>query len=78
MKNILAGILLLTAITAFAPQPLQYVYIDNDPKETLYHQDKKCKELDKKGHHKIIKVTLDDALNKYKRKPCPLCCKKEG
>jgi len=77
MKNLLATLLLFTVVTAFAPQPLQYVYIDQDPKATLYHADKNCKELDKKGHHKIIKVTLDEAINKYKRQPCPLCCKKQ-
>jgi len=76
MKNFLAGILLLTAITAFAPQPLQYVYIDDDPKETLYHQDKKCPELTKKGHGKIEKITIAEAI-KLKRTPCAMCCKLE-
>jgi hypothetical protein len=78
MKKLLAALFVFVLVTAFVPQPLQYVYIDKDPKETLYHQDKNCKELEKKGHHKVIKVTLDDAVNKYKRTPCPMCCKKQG
>jgi hypothetical protein len=57
------------------PQPVQYVYIDDNPKAEIYHSDKTCKELQKKGHGKLIKVTLDEAMHKYNRKPCPLCVK---
>ena len=77
MKVFAAMLCLFIATTAFMPQSLQYVYIDDNPKAELYHADKNCKELEKKGHHKIIKVTLDDAIHKYNRKPCPLCCKKD-
>lgn len=80
MKKLMASLLLMTLVTAFVPRPLQYVYIDTNPKNTLYHSDKHCKALKEdakkdKGKYKVIKVTLDDAINKYKRKPCPLCCK---
>lgn len=80
MKKLLAALFVMTLVTAFVPKPLQYVYIDTDPKNTLYHSDKHCKAIkeDKKaekGKYKVIKVTLEDAINKYKRKPCPLCCK---
>jgi len=79
MKNLVAALCVFMVTTAFAPtQALQYVYIDTNPKETLYHQDKHCKVLDKKDHGKLIKVTLDDAINKYKRTPCPICSKKQG
>jgi hypothetical protein len=75
MKTFAALLCLFIATTAFMPQPVQYVYIDSNPKAELYHSDKACTELQKKGHLKIIKVTLDDALHKYNRKPCPLCVK---
>lgn len=77
MKLFFASLLMLVVTTAFAPRPLEYVYIDENPKSALYHDDANCKELKKKGHGKIIKVTKDDAVNKYKRTPCPLCCKKD-
>jgi hypothetical protein len=75
MKTLIAAICLMAVTTAFAPQPLQYVYIDDNPKATLYHAATDCKDLLKKGHGKILKVTLNDAVNKYKRKPCPDCYK---
>lgn len=77
MKIFLASMLMLVVTAAFAPRPLEYVYIDENPKATLYHDDNNCKELKKKGHGKIIKVTKEEAMNKYKRNPCPLCCKKD-
>jgi hypothetical protein len=79
MKNLFASLLLFTLVTAFVPQQLQYVYIDKDPKETYYHKEKSCSSEgeNEKGHHKMLKVTLDDAINKYKKQPCPLCYKKQ-
>lgn len=53
--------------------PAQYVYIDADPKEPYYHAKDDCKDI-KKGH-KVEKVTLSEAVNKYHLKPCPDCFK---
>jgi len=80
MKNLLSGLMLFAVVTAFVPQQLQYVYIDKDPKEAYYHKEKSCSNEGEKekAQHKMIKVTLDDAINKYKKQPCPLCYKKQG
>ena len=80
MKKLIAGLFLFTVVTAFVPRPLQYVYIDTNPKSGYYHADKHCTALKEdlkadKGHYKLKRVTLEEAINKYKLKPCPLCCK---
>ncbi|MGP8216735.1 MAG: hypothetical protein ACLQQ4_14315 [Bacteroidia bacterium] len=59
--------------TVIRSLPAQFVYIDEDPKETFYHSKSDCKDI-KKGH-KVKQVTLDDAINKYHLKPCPDCVK---
>jgi hypothetical protein len=54
--------------------PSHYVYIDaTDPKEPYYHAAGDCMDI-KKGH-KVEKVSLKDAENKYHLKPCPECYK---
>ncbi len=49
MKTFAALFCLFIATTAFMPQTSQYVYIDENPKADLYHSDKACTELQKKG-----------------------------
>jgi hypothetical protein len=73
MRTILLAIGLFVTTTSFTKLPNHYVYIDADPKEQYYHAANDCKEI-KKGH-KIEKVTLDEAVNKYHLKPCPECYK---
>lgn len=82
MKTLLIAIGLFVSTTSFTPfslinahyaLPQQYVYIDADPKEPYYHAATDCKDI-KKGH-KIEKVTLNEAVNKYHLKPCPDCYK---
>lgn len=89
MKKLLLAFALLSVATAFSKHtsalttndyrlttealPSQYVYIDADPKEPYYHAKADCKDI-KKGH-KVEKVTLSEAVNKYHLKPCPDCYK---
>jgi len=73
MKTLLLAITLMATTTSFRPQQLHYVYINTDDKTGYYHADTKCTG-EKKGD-KYTKVTLDDAINKYHRKPCPMCYK---
>lgn len=73
MKTLLLALTLMVTTTSFTPQQLHYVYIDTEAKAGYYHADDKCTG-EKKGE-KFTKVTLDDAINKYHRKPCPKCYK---
>ena len=84
MKNILLAIGLFASTASFSVNssslivsrcalPSQYVYIDADPKEPYYHAAGDCKDI-KKGH-KVEKVTMSEAVNKYHLKPCPDCFK---
>jgi len=85
MKNILLAIGLFASTTSFSVNssslivnrcalPSQYVYIDGtDPKEPYYHAAGDCKDI--KKAHKVEKVTMSEAVNKYHLKPCPDCFK---
>ena len=49
-----------------------YVYICNSNGAYAYHSTKTCRGLNR-CTHEILKVTLADAVNVYKRKPCKIC-----
>jgi hypothetical protein len=49
-----------------------YVYICNSSGAYAYHSSKTCRGLNR-CTHEILKVTLSDAVNVYKRKPCKIC-----
>ncbi len=38
----------------------------------VYHSTRSCRGLNK-ATHKIIAVSKQDAVNKYKRRPCKIC-----
>lgn len=48
------------------------VYICNSSGAYAYHSSKTCRGLNR-CTHEVLKVTLSDAVNVYKRKPCKIC-----
>ena len=71
MKTLILFIAILVAACA-NDKPVKYVYICDSPTAYAYHSDSTCEGL-RDCHHRIIKVTLEDAVNKYHRKPCHIC-----
>ena len=55
-------------------KPSDKVYIVMSSTAYAYHRTRSCRGL-KSATHTIKEVSLDDAINKYKRKPCGYCCK---
>ena len=49
-----------------------YVYVCDSKTAYAYHSRKDCSGLNRCTHG-ILKVTLSDAINIYKRKPCKIC-----
>lgn len=49
-----------------------YVYICDSRTAYAYHSSENCSGLNRCSH-KILKITLDEAINKYHRKPCKIC-----
>ncbi|HLZ87140.1 MAG TPA: hypothetical protein VKQ52_07870 [Puia sp.] len=49
-----------------------YVYICNSSGAYAYHSTKSCRGLNRCSHE-ILKVTLSEAVNTYRRKPCKIC-----
>jgi hypothetical protein len=54
------------------PAKETYVYLCDSETAHVYHSTKDCRGL---SHctHRIIKVTLDEAIHKYDRRACKLC-----
>ena len=67
--------LLLFTLWFVAPQGETYVYICTGPQSECYHKNTFCRAF-KKCSGDIKKVTLDQAKDKYKRRPCGYCYKK--
>jgi len=53
-------------------QTQTYVYICNSSGAKVYHSSPNCRGLNRCSHG-VIKVTLDEAVNKYGRRPCKVC-----
>ena len=69
----LAGALFTSARPAQKLRALVvYVYICNSEGSVAYHSTTDCKGLNK-CTHEVLTVTLDDAVDKYKRRACKLC-----
>jgi hypothetical protein len=49
-----------------------YVFICNSNGAYAYHSTKSCRGLNR-CTHEILKVTLSEAVNTYRRKPCKIC-----
>ena len=49
-----------------------YVYVCNSSGAYAYHSSKTCRGLNR-CTHEILKVTLEDAVKIYKKKPCKIC-----
>jgi hypothetical protein len=54
-----------------------YVYICDSGTAYAYHSSQTCRGLSN-CRHKILKVSLTDAVNKYDRKPCKICERSTG
>ena len=66
--------ILLFALLFISPKNEMYVYICMGPNAKCYHKSKKCEGI--RSCSKVIKkVTLDDAIDKYERRPCGYCYK---
>jgi hypothetical protein len=50
----------------------EYVYICNSTTAYAYHSIKDCSGLNR-CTHEILKITKDEAVDKYGRKPCKVC-----
>ena len=62
----------LSARNTATPHRVVYVYLCDSETAHVYHSTKDCRGL-RNCTHKIIKVTLDDAVNKYNRRACKIC-----
>ena len=49
-----------------------YVYICNSNTAYAYHSTKSCRGLNRCSHD-ILKVSLSEAVNTYRRRPCKIC-----
>lgn len=75
MKTLLLSIFMLF----IAPQSNNktYVYICMGPASECYHKNKECRGI-KSCSKEVKKVTLDEAIDKYKRRACGYCYKKKS
>ena len=69
--------LILPLLLAFMPMSVNdtYVYICMGPSSECYHKDTECRGI-KNCSKTVKKVTLDEAIKKYKRRPCGYCYKR--
>ena len=69
--------LILLSLLAFAPMTANetYVYICMGPSSECYHKDTDCRGI-KNCSKEIKKVTLKEAIEKFKRRPCGYCYKR--
>jgi len=49
-----------------------YVYICDSRTAYAYHSSENCRGLNR-CNHKLLKITLSEAINIYHRKPCKIC-----
>lgn len=70
MKHVLLFLFLL--IGTLQTNEVEYVYICTGTYAYTYHKTDKCEGLDRCSRE-IKKVTKDEAVDKYKRKPCKYC-----
>lgn len=64
--------LLLVLLLFINSDNTKIVYICTGPYSTKYHKTAQCRGL-KKCSAKIKQISLEDAVKKYKRKPCGYC-----
>jgi len=76
MKPLLKLILFvsLIALASFKSQKPDSVYICVSKGAIAYHQTLSCRGL-RSCKHRIIKVSLSDAINKYHLRECHVCYK---
>ena len=70
--------LLLLSLMLFASAQnyrTTYVYICMGPQSECYHKSTECRGI-KNCSKSIKKVTLNEAIEKYRRRPCGYCYKK--
>lgn len=69
MKTLLIAIFILLTPVA---KKVNTVYICDSKNSEVYHSSKTCKGIEK-CTHQIKEVSLEDAVNTYKRRPCKIC-----
>jgi hypothetical protein len=72
MKHLLLFLFLIVGVTTSTDN---YVYICTGSYSKCYHKTDKCEGLEYCSKE-IKKVTKEDAVNKYNRKPCKYCYSK--
>ncbi|HXP49228.1 MAG TPA: hypothetical protein VN922_04695 [Bacteroidia bacterium] len=74
MRNILTGVSLFLAVTAFTPAAKSRVYICDSNKAYAYHINPNCSGL---AHcrHGVFSTTMDSAINYYGRVACKICAR---
>ena len=80
--TLLAFFSLVIVTTAFSPGPerihtttvqkVSYVYICNSSTAYVYHSSESCRGL-RRCTHEVVRISLADAVNKYKRRACKIC-----
>ncbi|HTB07704.1 MAG TPA: hypothetical protein VK806_12200 [Bacteroidia bacterium] len=74
MRTLLIAATVFLSVTSFAPvRQTQYVYICTSKGTKVYHNSSTCKML-KGCKGEVKQITKHDALTKYGRTPCKVCC----
>ncbi len=79
MKPVVSFVFRIIFIALFCLDPLSQTKLHSADNQVyicvtgkVYHATDKCSGL-RNAKHKIIKVSLEEAINKYERRPCKIC-----